>query len=148
MPPLINSHAIWELFPIYLQNRFFPLQLFAVHRCSVVWSYRSESHRHCWCSCNLCPVPGLATLLYLQRACRKMQTLSALLGSALTRGGRTAAGPCSKSHKLVVFNLRTFHSPSRAALNGEFPQWYPSLSSRTQVFHNHLLFISILYLTK
>lgn len=64
------------------------------------------------------------------------------------QGGRTAAAPCSKSHKLVVSNLRTVHSPSRAALNGELPQWYPSLNSRTQVFHNCLLFISMLYPTK
>lgn len=149
MPPKINSHAIWEPFSICFQDRlfFFFLNRFLLFTMpSCVQSYRSDFHWYIWCIWGLSPAPGLATLHYPQQACGKNGNLvcSVCLNQFLQEQGERTAAACSKSHKLIVFNLRTFHSPSRRALNGEL---FLLNSFRPQAFHNCFFFLFIFYPT-
>lgn len=145
MPPLINFHATCEYFSIFLQNRLlFSYMLLLFTDVQLCLEPQKWIPLPLLVQLQSFPSAGLATLLYLQQAHTKMQTRSAL--PAWVSFYKSKEKEQQQHHapsliKLVVFNLRTFHSPSRGALNGELPL----LNSRTQVFHNCLSFLSILY---
>lgn len=110
---------------------------------SCVRSYSSDFHWRIWCSCSLFPAPGLATLHDLQQAhSRNANTVCpACLSQFLHKQGERTAAARSKCCKLIVFNLRTFHSPSRRVHYGEL---FPLNSFRLQAFLNCLFFLFIL----
>lgn len=107
---------------IGLVGVFWLLQVFAVHR-------RLFPQHHAWWHC-----------ITFNRPIAKLQTrlCSACLSQFLQEQGERTAAAWPRSHELIVFNPRTFHSPSRRALNSEL---FPLNSFGPQACHNCFFFI-------